>query len=79
MLYFHPPGLFPVTRVLPCPRPLVGLTSLTLSVGSGGGGGTYLVVTGGFAVVAGCSGAAGLPAGIDGMDLVPAPWSTVGI
>lgn len=58
--------------VVPCPRPLVGLTGLGLSVG------TYLTVgAGGCAVVAGRSGAVGLTAGFEGMDLVPASASSV--
>lgn len=57
---------------VPDPRPLVGLTGLGLTVGSGAGDGTYLAVgTGGSAAVPGrvvC-----LTAGFEGMDLVPAP------
>lgn len=50
----------------------MGLTGLGLSVG------TYLTVgAGGCAVVAGRSGAMGLTAGFEGMDLVPASASSV--
>lgn len=70
----HPPGLLPfgVTTLLswpvePCPRPLVGLTGLGLSVG------TYLTVgAGGLTVVAGGLGALGLTAGFSEKGLVPA-------
>lgn len=48
-------------KLVPCPRPLVGLTGVSLTVGSGGGGGTCLVVgTGGCTVGSGSLGAAGL-------------------
>lgn len=75
---FDPPGLFPLGLVagtllswpvVPCPRPLVGLNGLGLSVGV-----CLVVGAGGCLVVAGLS---GLTAGFEGMDLVPAPVSTV--
>ncbi len=53
--------------VVPCPRPLAGLTGLGLSAGTG------------LAVGAGAAVAAGLTAGLWGMDLVPVPALTAGI
>lgn len=75
---FLPFGLLTVEE--PDPRPLVGLTGLGTSVGSGGGGGTCLVVgTGGGDVAAGCLGAAGLTTGAEGMTLVLVRESTDGM